>query len=100
MAENKGLQQSVNDPANPYYDMFAQEDLSGVREVLLWRQYGRGLVTHNVNVAANRGNYMNGVTRAFVNNFLMDDGTPVYTHGSYADGDGYYKEIRRLQMFV
>lgn len=111
LAKNKGLQQSVNDPANPYYDMFAQEDLSGVREVLLWRQYGRGLVTHNVNVAANRGNYMNGVTRAFVNNFLMDDGTPVYTHGSYADGDGYYKgdktiaDVRikrdgRLQLFL
>jgi len=91
LTENTGiLQQDAGDPANPYYDMFAQEDLSGVSEVLLWRQYARGLQTHNVNAAAGRGNYRIGVTRGFVNNFLMEDGTPVYTHGNYASGDGYY----------
>lgn len=89
---NTGLvQQSATDPANPFHDMFAQEDLSGVKEVLMWRQYARGLSTHNVNSAAGRGNYRIGLTRGYVNNFLMADGTPVYTHGSYADGDGYYK---------
>ena len=85
------LQQSADDPANPYYDMFAQEDLSSVSEVLLWRQYARGLESHNVNAAAGRGNYRIGVSRGFVNNFLMEDGTPVYTHGTYVDGDSYYK---------
>lgn len=85
------LQQSADDAANPYYDMFAQEDLSGVKEVLLWRQYARGLSTHNVNSGAGRGNYRIGLTRGFVNNFLMADGTPVYTHGNYANGDDYYK---------
>ncbi len=85
------LQQSETDPANPYFDMFAQEDLSGVSEVLLWRQYARSLSTHNVNSAAGRGNYRIGLTRGFVNSFLMADGSPVYTHGSYADGNGYYK---------
>ncbi len=84
------LQQAPDEPTNPYYDMFAQEDLSGVDEVLLWRQYARGLSTHNVNSAAGRGNYRVGLTRGYVNSFLMADGTPVYTHGSYADGDGYY----------
>lgn len=85
------LQQDAAGPANPYYDMFAQENLSSVSEVLLWRQYARGLDTHNVNSAAGRGNYRIGVTRGFVNNFLMADGTPVYTHGTYVDGDSYYK---------
>jgi hypothetical protein len=85
------LQQDANDPANPYYEMFASEDLSGVKEVLLWRQYATGLQTHNVNSAAGRGNYRIGLTRGYVNNFLMADGTPVYTHGTYADGDGYYQ---------
>lgn len=92
LAENTGvLQQSATDPANPYYDMFAQENLAGVGEVLMWRQYARSLSTHNVNSAAGRGNYRIGITRGLVNGFLMADGTPVYTHGSYADGDGYYK---------
>ncbi len=91
LTENTGvLQQSADAPSNPYYDMFASEDLSSVKEVLLWRQYARGLVTHNINAAASRGNYRVGLTRGLVQNFLMLDGSPVYTHGSYADGDGYY----------
>lgn len=98
LTENTGvLQQSADAPANPYFNMFAQEDLSGVKEVLLWRPYARGLETHNVNSAAGRGNYRIGVTRGFVNNFLMEDGTPVYTHGSYADGDGYYKGDKEIK---
>ena len=63
--------------------MFAQEDLSSVNEVLLWRRYDYNLVHPNVNVYASWGNNGVGVTRSFVNNFLMADGTPVYTHGDY-----------------
>ncbi|MDL2208196.1 RagB/SusD family nutrient uptake outer membrane protein [Parabacteroides sp. OttesenSCG-928-O15] len=94
LTENTGyFQQSTEEAANPYYDMFAHEDLSGVKEVLLWRQVVRALGSgkHNVNSAAGRGNYRIGLTRGFVQNFLMADGTPVYTHGNYVDGDDYYK---------
>ncbi|MCI1647702.1 MAG: RagB/SusD family nutrient uptake outer membrane protein [Bacteroides sp.] len=101
LAENTGVNESSGyygttpvikmDTNNPYYNMFAEEDLSSVKEVLLWRQYARSKVTHNVNSAAGRGNYRIGLTRGFVNSFLMADGTPVYTHGTYADGDGYYQ---------
>ncbi|MDR2775830.1 MAG: RagB/SusD family nutrient uptake outer membrane protein, partial [Tannerella sp.] len=59
-------------------------------EVLLWRQYASGVSMHDVCLATNEGNWAVGVTRAYVQNFLMADGSPVYTHGSYADGDGYY----------
>ena len=91
LTENTGtLQQSTSEAANPYFDMFAQEDLSSVDEVLLWRRYAYNLVHHNVNVYASWGNNGVGVTRSFVNNFLMADGTPVYTHGDYMNGDGYY----------
>lgn len=97
LAENTGLlQQSVSEPANPYFDMFAQEDLSSVEEVLLWRKYAYDLVKHNVCVCASWGNNGVGVTRSLVNNFLMDDGSPVYTHGDYADGDGYYMGDKTL----
>lgn len=84
------LQQMENEPENPYFEMFASDDLSAYPEVLLWRQYGRNLVTHAVDIAANQGNNRIGVTRGLVNNFLMADGTPVYENGSYADGNGYY----------
>ncbi|MFT3739896.1 MAG: RagB/SusD family nutrient uptake outer membrane protein [Breznakibacter sp.] len=85
------LQQSVTEAANPYYEMFAVENLSSVPEVLLWRQYALGISTHDVCLAANQGNWAVGMTRAYVQNFLMADGTPVYSHGTYADGDGYYQ---------
>ena len=91
LTKNTGLvQQSADEAVNPYHEMFASDDLSGYPEVLLWRQYARSVVTHNVNSAAGRGNYRNGLTRGFVQNFLMADGSPVYTHGTYVDGDGYY----------
>lgn len=91
LTENTGiLQQSINDPSNPYFDMFAQEDLSSVSEVLLWRKYAYGVVMHNVGVYSSWGNRGVGLTRGFVQNFLMKDGTPVYVHGNYIDGDNYY----------
>lgn len=90
------LQQSLNDEVNPYYEMFAKEDLSDVPEALLWRRYAREIQTHNVNVSASRGNFKIGLTRSYVNNFLMNDGTTVYSHGTYADGDGFYKGDRTL----
>ncbi len=101
LTQNTGvLQQSETDPANPYYDMFASDDLSSVPEVILWRQYARNLETHNINVAAAHGNYRIGLTRGFVNSFLMLDGTPIYRHGTNADGDGYYMGDKELADVV
>lgn len=90
------IQQSATDPANPYYDMYASVDLSSFPEVLMWRQYSITYGTHSVPQAACRGNYQIGLTRAYVQNFLMSDGSPVYTHGTYADGDGYYMGDKTL----
>ena len=91
LTENTGvLQQSVDEPKNPYFEMFANQDLSAYPEAMLWRLYGRNLVTHETDIMANAGNDRIGVTRGLVNNFLMADGTPVYRNGSYADGNGYY----------
>ena len=92
LTENTGIvKQDLATTENPYFAMFGQEDLSGVKEVLMWRQYVQGLGSgHDIALAADEGNWGVGVTRAFVQNFLMEDGLPVYAHGTYADGDGYY----------
>ena len=85
---------------NPYFEMFSKDNLSNVKEVLLWKQYVQGVNGHDLGLATNQGNFGIGVTRSYVQNFLMADGTPVYTHGSYADGDGYYmgdKEIKNVR---
>jgi len=85
------MQQSVDEEANPYFDMFAAENMSVYPEILLWRQYDRNKLRHDVCGMAAKGNANIGMTRQYVQNFLMADGSPVYTHGTYADGDGYYK---------
>ncbi len=97
------FQQDPNGAENPFFNMYAQEDLSSVPEVLLWRDYARNIEGHNVNAAAGRGNYRIGLTAGLVNNFLMKDGLPVYKHvknpGSnyqYAEGDGYYAGDKTL----
>lgn len=84
------LQESVDDPVNEYYNMFGAIDMSGYPEILLWRQYSSAYARHDVCLQSYNGNGSLGLTRMYVQNFLMEDGTPVYNHGSYADGDGYY----------
>lgn len=98
LTENTGeLQQDPSGTANPYYDMYASEDPSSYPEVLLWRQYSYGVSTHGVCVGANQGNWAVGVTRGCVQNFLLEDGTPVYKNGTYADGNGYYKGDKTIE---
>lgn len=93
LAANTGIvKQDASTPDNPYFAMFGQENLSNVKEVILWRQYVQGLGSaHDIALAADESNWGVGVTRGYVQNFLMADGTPVYAHGTYVDGDGYYK---------
>ncbi|MCC8114572.1 MAG: RagB/SusD family nutrient uptake outer membrane protein [Bacteroidales bacterium] len=91
LTENTGhVRQSDCNYDNPYFTMFGSEDLSSVGEVLLWRQYVQGVSTHGGCIGANEGNWGCGLSKAYVQNFLMADGSPVYTHGTYAYGDGYY----------
>ena len=107
LTENNGvLQQSVNDPVNPYVDMFGTPDLSPFSEVLFWRAYDRGLgITNNVPVAAASANEANGLTKGYVESFLMANGLPIYALGSGYAGDDYIADVRkhrdgRLWLFL
>lgn len=91
LTQNTGvLQQSESESPNPLFEMYIREDLTPYSEVMLWRRYDYPTKTHGTAIAGQVANADIGVTRQFVQNFLMRDGSPVYTHGSYADGDGYY----------
>lgn len=107
LTENNGvLQQSTTDPQNDYYDMFCAVDLSGYSEVLLWRQYDKGVwIVHNVPVFAQLGGNGIGLTRGMVDGFLMDNGLPIYAAGTYYAGDDLVSDVRknrdgRLQLFL
>jgi len=107
LVPNNGvLKQSTSDPDNPYFDMFSAVDMSGFSEVLLWRRYDNGLgITHNVPVYASRGNHGVGLTRGLVDNYLMENGLPIYAAGSGYQGDDYISDVRenrdgRLWLFL
>ena len=96
---------------NPYFTMFADESLEKYPEVLLWRDYDEGLgVYHFVNHYLNRGEGESdgggsGYTRGLVDNFLMENGLPIYASGSGYKGDNFIKDVKkdrdqRLQLFL
>jgi hypothetical protein len=104
LVSNTGIIESANNE-NPYFSMFGAVDMSSYGEVLLWRQYNQSLVTHNVPVYAQRGNYAVGLTRGLVESFLMSNGLPIYAAGSGYAGDDYITDVRknrdgRLQLFL
>ena len=108
LVQNTGeIPQSATDPVNPYFKLFGNIDMSGFKEVLLWREYSRALGIQNaVETAVNRGNYAVGVTRSMVEGFLMEDGKPIYAqHTGYEYSDETLSAVRtnrdpRLKIFL
>ena len=76
LTRNTGITpQSVSD-VNDYFYMFGDDDMSTYPDVLLWREYNKGLgITNHLEVIV-QGGY--DVTRSMVDCFLMEDGRPVY----------------------
>ena len=107
LTENTGtVQQSALEKGNPYMDMFAGTDLSSYPEVLLWRQYDKGLGhTNGCGEWGNRGNLGAGLTRGMVDCFLMANGLPIYAADSGYQGDDYISDVKvdrdgRLAIFL
>jgi hypothetical protein len=90
MVENtdaaEGMDKSLNS-TNPYYTMFCDESMEKYSEVLMWRQYVIGKVTHNIQMQLERNGGDTGWTRGLVNSFLMRNGLPIYASGSGYNAD-------------
>lgn len=67
-----------------------------IKEVLFWRQFASGVRMHQINAGATDGNWGLGLTRGCVQNFLMNDGTPVYTH---IQNDDYGKPLSDTDLY-
>ncbi len=89
---------------NPYFEMYSQASLANCEEVLLWKEYNAGLnVKHNAAYRSIIGDGT-GMTRNFVDGFLMTDGLPYYASSLY-QGDKMVDDVKanrdyRLQLFV
>ncbi|WP_374164822.1 RagB/SusD family nutrient uptake outer membrane protein [Arcticibacter sp. MXS-1] len=101
----KVIKESATASGNPYYEMFASEDLTTNNEVLLWRDYDLALgIVQYWNHYMYYGNGF-GYTRQFVDNFLMDNGLPIYDPASGYQGDDFVDKVKidrdwRLKLFM
>ena len=68
-----------------YANQFVQEDLADNKEAIMVRFYETGILTHETGRQAG-GNGM-GLSKDFIESFLMKDGTPIYNQGSGYQGD-------------
>lgn len=109
LTENSGVfnppSQSEFNGWNAYYDMFSDRDMSKYPEILFWRQYDLSLnITHGVTVYTERGGNT-GLTKGFVESFLMENGLPIYASGSNYSGDVSIDKVKenrdnRLRLFL
>ncbi|MEG0602491.1 MAG: RagB/SusD family nutrient uptake outer membrane protein [Mucinivorans sp.] len=93
--------------SNPYFVMFS--DIGGQEkyaEVLLWRAYnGEQKILHSNSIYLQSGSWNTGLTRGYVDSYLMANGLPIYAPGSGYAGDVDYASYRkdrdqRLQLFT
>ena len=68
-----------------YANLFVQEDLSDCKEAILARFYEPGILTHETGRQAGESGM--GLSKDFIESFLMKDGTPIYNQGSGYQGD-------------
>lgn len=103
---NNTMDNGYDSSENPYAKMFADKDMSGYGEVLLWRAYDPSLgINHNVNHYVNQNGGNTGYTKGFVDNFLMSNGLPIYDATSGYAGDDSTQLVKvdrdnRLQIFM
>lgn len=83
--------------AHPLYSdyaaMFNSVDLSGMNEILLWRQYSTdsdiNITHHVVDYLQRNGSGNTGYTRSMVDSYLMASGLPIYADPNYQGDDTY-----------
>lgn len=110
LTENTGLTNPTGPTAitnwNPYFEMFAAEDMSVYPEVLFWKDY---LISGDVAISHGTPAYIysggnNGMLKSFVDCFVMEDGLPYYKSSDY-QGDKRIMDVKanrdlRLQLFL
>lgn len=91
---------------NNYFDMFADKDMSKYDEILMWRDYDASINIGNTVTTYCYNGSNTGLTRGYVENFLMKNGLPIYANGSGWSGEDEtldkVKKDRddRLQLFM
>lgn len=89
---------------NPYVLMFTDRDLSVYDEVIFWRAGDAASFKVGYGYSHTQGGAGSGYTSAYINSFLMADGSPVYRSSEYK-GDELLSDVKagrdnRLVQFL
>ncbi len=91
---------------NPYFEMFGDQNMNSYKEVIMWRAYDVNInVANAFDVYIFNGNNT-GLTKGYVETFLMKNGLPIYANGSgYTGDDKTLDKVKinrddRLQLFM
>lgn len=90
---------------NDYFEMFGARTMNQYDEVIFWREYSNSQsINHGTTLYIRRG-ANNGLTKGYVESFLMKDGKPIYAAGDAYKGDETLDNVKenrdpRLQLFM
>lgn len=84
---------AATDGTNPYFDMFANTDMSAYPEVLMWKKYDVNFGTNSIGQWSANSNNGYGTTKSMMDAFVMSNGLPIYAAGSGYPGDSDLKRI-------
>ena len=105
-AEISGVLSGEN-MTNTYFKMFSDvAGQAGYAEVLLWREYSNTeKLLHSNSIYIQAGGWGVGLTRGFVDTYVMTNGLPIYAAASGYAGDANFTSWRvgrdwRLQLFA
>ena len=81
-----------------YKDLYSSLDLSKNPEVMLYKAYNSGVLTHSVIGYTNSSTMMDGLTLDAVNSFLCSDGLPISLSGMYAGNDNISQTLANRDL--
>ena len=81
-----------------YKDLYSSLDLSKNPEVLLYKAYNSGVLTHSVIGYTNSSTMMDGLTLDAVNSFLCSDGLPISLSGMYAGNENISQTLTNRDL--
>lgn len=85
------FQEFADQPSNPYFSMFCDQDMSKYKEVMLWRSYNNGLgISNDVAHYACVGNEGIGTTKSMIDAFILKNGEPIYASPKWVDENASY----------
>ncbi|NIV12369.1 MAG: RagB/SusD family nutrient uptake outer membrane protein, partial [Aliifodinibius sp.] len=84
---------STGDPYHDYWNLFNKVDYSDNSEVLLWKKYDVSLgLYHNLDRYIPKLGQKGGLSKALVDDYLMDSGIPISASSRY-QGDGTLSDV-------